>query len=66
MAISSTSRAGSPGSSEVIEVPFKSSAQRAYLYAEKPEVAKKFAQHSGKQGAALPSKITPPIKGSNK
>lgn len=44
-------------------MPFKSQAQRGYLYAKKPEVAKKFAQHSGKQGVALPSKVAQPIAG---
>jgi len=44
-------------------MPFVSESQRKYLYAKKPEVAKKFAEHSGKQGAALPSKISPAIKG---
>ena len=47
-------------------MPFKSEAQRKYLYAKHPEVAKKFAEHSGKQGNALPSKITQPIRGSNR
>lgn len=47
-------------------MPFKSEAQRKYLYAKHPEVAKKFAEHSGKQGTALPSKITPPVKGHNR
>lgn len=46
-------------------MPFKSEAQRKYLYAKHPEVAKKFAEHSGKQGTALPSKVTQPIRGSN-
>lgn len=44
-------------------MPFQSKAQRGYLYANKPEVAKKFAEHSGKQGNALPSKVAQPIKG---
>jgi hypothetical protein len=44
-------------------MPFVSESQRKYLYAQKPEVAKKFAQHSGKQGKALPSKVAQPIKG---
>lgn len=44
-------------------MPFVSESQRKYLYAKKPEVAKKFAQHSGKQGEALPSKISKPIIG---
>jgi hypothetical protein len=29
-------------------MPFKSNKQRAYLYSQKPEVAKKFEEHSGK------------------
>ena len=29
-------------------MPFKSEKQRKYLYANKPEVAKKFAEHSAK------------------
>jgi hypothetical protein len=29
-------------------MPFKSSRQRKYLYAKKPEVARKFAEHSKK------------------
>ena len=31
-------------------MPFKSAKQRRYLYAEKPEVAKKFAMDSAKKG----------------
>ena len=34
-------------------MPFKSEAQRAYLYAKKPAVAKEFAKHTPK-GAKLP------------
>lgn len=34
-------------------MPFKSQAQRRYLYAKHPEVAKKFAAHTPK-GAKLP------------
>jgi len=47
-------------------MPFVSESQRKYLYAKKPEVAKKIAQHSGKQGSALPSKVAQPIRGTNK
>jgi len=47
-------------------MPFVSESQRKYLYAKKPEVAKKFAQHSGKQCSALPSKVAQPIRGTNK
>jgi len=47
-------------------MPFVSESQRKYLYAKKPEVAKKFAQHSGKQGSVLPSKVAQPIRGTNK
>lgn len=37
-------------------MPFKSKAQRAYLYANEPEVAKEFAAHTPK-GAKLPLKV---------
>lgn len=30
-------------------MPFKSQKQRKYLYAKKPAVAKKYAEHSGKK-----------------
>lgn len=30
-------------------MPFKSKAQQGYLYANEPEVAKKFAEHTSKQ-----------------
>jgi hypothetical protein len=36
-------------------MPFVSKAQRAYLYANKPAIAKKFAKHTPK-GAKLPAK----------
>lgn len=36
-------------------MPFKSTAQRGYLYAKKPAVAKKFAAHTPK-GKKLPKK----------
>lgn len=49
-------------------MPFKSNAQRGYLYANKPSVAKKFSKDSSssartKKGNALPSKAAKPIKG---
>lgn len=47
-------------------MPFKSEAQRKYLYSQKPEVAKKFAAHEGKKGVALPSKISKPVIGRNR
>jgi len=37
-------------------MPFKSEAQRKYLYANEPEVAKKFAKHTPK-GKKLPKKV---------
>lgn len=37
-------------------MPFKSDAQRKYLYANNPEVAKEFAKHTPK-GAKLPKKL---------
>jgi hypothetical protein len=38
-------------------MPFKSVKQRKYLYSQKPEVAKKFAEHTSKaQEKALPMK----------
>jgi hypothetical protein len=37
-------------------VPFKSQKQRAYLYAKKPKVAKKFAEHTTK-GKKLPTRV---------
>lgn len=47
-------------------MPFKSSAQRAYLAINKPSVAKKFAVHSGGKGKALPAKVAKPVKGKNR
>ena len=37
-------------------MPFKSEAQRRYLYANEPEVAKEFQAHTPK-GATLPRKV---------
>jgi hypothetical protein len=37
-------------------MPFKSDAQRRYLYSQEPEVAKEFAKHTPK-GIDLPEKI---------
>lgn len=39
-------------------MPFKSTAQRKYLYANEPQVAKKFAAHTPK-GKKLPAKVAP-------
>jgi|TARA_R110000744_G_scaffold300843_1_gene409961 hypothetical protein len=36
-------------------MPFKSDKQRKYLYAEKPEVAKKFAKDSKKKTHKMPN-----------
>lgn len=44
-------------------MPFQSDAQRRFLYAKKPSVAKKFAAHSGGKGKALPAKTAKPIRG---
>lgn len=39
-------------------MPFKSEAQRRYLYSQEPEVAKEFAEHtSKKQMKSLPDKV---------
>lgn len=43
-------------------MPFKSASQRAYLYANEPEVAKEFASKTPK-GAKLPKKVAKPKKG---
>ena len=37
-------------------MPFKSKAQRAYLFANEPTVAKEFAAHTPK-GAKLPARV---------
>ena len=37
-------------------MPFKSEAQRRYLYAKKPSVAKKFAKHTP-PGKKLPKRV---------
>jgi hypothetical protein len=37
-------------------MPFKSKAQRAYLYANKPRIAKEFSAHTPK-GKKLPKKV---------
>lgn len=34
-------------------MPFKSEKQRKYLYSQKPEVAKKFTEHSPKKGGKM-------------
>lgn len=39
-------------------MPFKSSAQRGYLYANNPKVAKEFQAHT-KPGAKLPQHVKP-------
>lgn len=39
-------------------MPFKSKAQRAYLYIHHPEVAKEFENHTPK-GAVLPKHVKP-------
>jgi hypothetical protein len=38
-------------------MPFKSDAQRRYLFSQKPEIAKEFAAHTPK-GIDLPEKIS--------
>lgn len=39
-------------------MPFKSQSQRKFLFANKPEIAKEFAEHtSKKQMKALPEKV---------
>lgn len=38
-------------------MPFKSQAQRKYLYANEPKVAKKFAEHTPKN-AKLPKRVS--------
>jgi hypothetical protein len=41
-------------------MPFKSSKQRAFLFSQKPEIAKEFAEHtSKKQMKELPKKVKP-------
>lgn len=42
-------------------MPFRSQAQRAYLYSQNPEIAKEFAKHTPK-GAKLPMKVKPKKK----
>ncbi len=40
------------------DLPFKSEKQRAYLFSQKPEIAKEFAEHTTKkQEKALPKKV---------
>jgi len=39
-------------------MPFKSKAQRGYLYSKEPEVAKKFEEETPK-GKKLPAKVKP-------
>lgn len=46
-------------------MPFKSEAQRKYLYAKKPKVAKEFSSKTPK-GKALPAKVSKPTKGRNR
>lgn len=48
-------------------MPFKSKAQKGYLYANKPAVAKKFQKDTPpRKGGTLPAKIAKPIKGKNR
>jgi hypothetical protein len=47
-------------------MPFKSKAQKGYLYANKPDVAKKFQKETPKKGGALPAKVAKPVKGKTK
>jgi hypothetical protein len=42
-------------------MPFKSEAQRAYLYSQHPDIAKIFAEHTPK-GAKLPEHVKPAKK----
>jgi hypothetical protein len=42
-------------------MPFKSKAQRAYLFMHEPEVAKEFAAHTPK-GKKLPEHVKPKAK----
>ncbi len=42
-------------------MPFKSNAQRAYLYINHPEIAKEFASHTPK-GAKLPDHVAGAFK----
>lgn len=42
-------------------MPFKSKAQRRYLYANEPEVAKEFEAHTPK-GKKLPEKVKSKVK----
>lgn len=42
-------------------MPMKSKAQRAYLWANEPEVARKFEDHT-KKGAKLPKKVKKKVK----
>lgn len=46
-------------------MPFKSDAQRKYLYAKHPEVAKKFARHTPK-GKDLPEHVKGAVRGIKK
>ena len=39
-------------------MPFKSKAQQKFLFAKKPKIAKKFAEHTPK-GTTLPERVTP-------
>ena len=41
---------------EVVEIPFKSEAQRAWMYAKHPKMAKKWEAHTPK-GAKLPKHV---------
>jgi hypothetical protein len=48
-------------------MPFKSQAQRKYLYSQKPDVAEEFAEHtSKKQMKKLPEKVKPKAKDGKK
>lgn len=47
-------------------MPFKSKAQKGYLYANKPDVAKRFQKDTPKKGKALPAKVAKPVKGKNR
>lgn len=50
---------------EGCNIPFKSKAQQRFLYSQKPELAKEFAEATPKN-AKLPEKVKPKAKPKNK
>lgn len=47
-------------------MPYKSDAQRKFMHAKHPEIAKRWDKETPKKGKSLPAKVAKPTKGTNK